>query len=565
MPKYLCREGNTFLFRRRVPGHLQERIGRREIYRSLKTSVARLARQRAAALFLASEKLFAMADDYTVNDEDIRAAARRWLAQPHWQTVFDRQIDSKLPGELRWEGHELPSKLLELGTDYEHGFTPLWARRHQAEAALEDAGYPQQPISVLDRTAEVLADLIHQRVEKRMQEVFRPEATTAPGRSPVAQEATPTQSVATPKVSENLEEWHAALISGWPQVKAVDPHSAGQYLVSARLFTEILGDRHFGDITWEDGETFRDQLIRLPSSHGKGRHVPALEAIAKTSDAGISRMSMKTAKRHNTAMNRYWEWLLHKGLIPRSPSPFQNHKFPGTRSSSRDREAWTKEQLEQLLKSADYLGHPRDSAHHWLPLISLHSGMRLEEMCRLRPVDDVQTVNGVPCFVIQPHPDGWDPKTEAGERRIPVHRWLIDHGFLKLIEERRRAASGRVFPELPLQQGKLGAQFSRDFSRFKKAFGYGPKHVFHSFRHTFRTELEDTSHKDSHINAVMGHEGGNRGEGRTYVKGVSVKVLANVVESFTSPLELDFLNDADVSGRRPVRVRKVRLQPRVPA
>lgn len=164
--------------------------------------------------------------------------------------------------------------------------------------------------------------------------------------------------------------------------------------------------------------------------------------------------------------------------------------------------------------------------------------MRLEEICRLRPAEDIERINGVDCFVIQKHPDGWDPKTEAGERKIPIHPWLIKHGLLKLIDLRRAEGAGRVFPELPMQRRKLGAQFSREFSRFKIGLGYGKKTVFHSFRHTFRTELENTSHKDAHIDAVMGHEGGNRGEGRTYVKGVSVTVLAKVVKSFRSPLSL---------------------------
>ncbi|MFI7843912.1 DUF6538 domain-containing protein, partial [Acinetobacter baumannii] len=85
MPKYLCREGSRFLFRRRVPDLLQDRLGCREIYRSLKTTVPKVARQRAAALFLASERVFAMAEVTELTDDDIRAAARHWLAQERWQ------------------------------------------------------------------------------------------------------------------------------------------------------------------------------------------------------------------------------------------------------------------------------------------------------------------------------------------------------------------------------------------------------------------------------------------------------------------------------------------------
>lgn len=52
----------------------------------------------------------------------------------------------------------------------------MWARRYEADAALGAAGYPEQSgMSVLDRTEDVLIELIKQRVERRMQEVFRPE------------------------------------------------------------------------------------------------------------------------------------------------------------------------------------------------------------------------------------------------------------------------------------------------------------------------------------------------------------------------------------------------------
>lgn len=564
MSKYLCREGGQFLFRRRVPEHLQSRIGSKEIYRTLKTSVPRQARQRAAFLFLASERLFALAEYDEVTDDDMRAAARLWLSHEDWQGRLRRAVDDRTPGYLRRNHEEIPARLMELYASPEDGISPRFARRDEAMLALAFSEFTEQrDMSVLDRMADVMTGMIKEYVDKRMQEVFKPEelATAAPAPTP---SAAATSSDKTPHVSEHVEEWQAALISGWPHVKPIDPHSAKQYGVSARLFVEIIGDRRFGDINYEDGETFRDQLVRLPDSHGKGRHVHALEAMKLADARGANRMSIKTAKRHNTAMNRYWEWLVYKRLIPRSPSPFTKHKFPGAKSSSKDRDAWTAEQLEHIFKSSDYQAHGRDSAEHWLPLISLHSGMRLEEICRLRPAEDVQSINGVVCFVIQKHPDGWDPKTEAGERRIPIHPWLIEHGLMKLVHQRRQEGASRVFPELPLQGKKLGAQFSRDFSRFKIAHGYGRKHVFHSFRHTFRTELEDTSHKDSHINAVMGHEGGNRGEGRTYVKGVSVKVLVKVVGSFQSPLLLDFL-DKERAPVRPVRVRKVRLQPRVTA
>lgn len=87
MSNYLRREADSFFFRRRVPAPLQARLGQTEIYRSLKTTVRRTAKARAAALFIATERLFRMLeedDDYLVTDEDIRAV-RHWLNATAWQ------------------------------------------------------------------------------------------------------------------------------------------------------------------------------------------------------------------------------------------------------------------------------------------------------------------------------------------------------------------------------------------------------------------------------------------------------------------------------------------------
>ncbi|WP_350225283.1 DUF6538 domain-containing protein [Agrobacterium sp. CFBP2214] len=80
---FLRREADSFFFRWRVPTSLRTRLGLTEIYRSLKTTVRRPARARAANLFIATEKLFRMLeeddDEFPLTDDHIRVAVRRWL------------------------------------------------------------------------------------------------------------------------------------------------------------------------------------------------------------------------------------------------------------------------------------------------------------------------------------------------------------------------------------------------------------------------------------------------------------------------------------------------------
>lgn len=548
MPDYFFREGSGFSFRRRVPERLQSRIGLKEIYRTLKTSVRSEARRRAAAIYLVSERLFDLADDFSLTDEDIRASARHWLSKPIWQRNITAVLDRMTPAELRYESEDFPYRLLTKGHE---GWTAEQEWDHEAYAALSSAGYPGPfDNETIARTLEVLVSMLTERVERRIQEVFRPEeivASSSPS-DPKQQCTQSTVQLNTPEVLKYSTEWQNALTAGWGDRKAISSHSARQYGVAVRLFSEIIGNKRVGAVSREDAAIFRSQLLRLPSTHGKGRAVHALKAIEQAEKTDADRATMKTVKRHMTAMNGYWAWLTHQGHLPHGQSPFSGHSFPGTKSSSRDRDDWSAEGLDRLFRSGDYRTASADSALHWLPLISLHSGMRLEEICRLRPSHDVDSLNGIPCFVIQPHPDGWDPKTEAGERKIPIHSWLIEHGLLELVEKRRQDGSTRLFPGMiPNRDNKLSAEFSREFSRLKTGLGFGRKVVFHSFRHTFKTVLESTNYQERHINAVMGHEG-LRGEGATYVKRVLVSKLKEIVEGFECPLPLDFLPQADLES-----------------
>lgn len=503
-----------------------------------------------------------LAGDSTLTDEDIQAAARHWLSKPGWRRVLADRVDDLLPGDLRAWHADLPEKLLEMeAEDPDKWLTRAQARQYEAMCALESAGYGIYDSGLLDRTADALLSLLRERVDQRMQQVFRPEESAIVQPSAATSPEQGTRSVRKgPKLLDQVDNWHAALLTGWGDWKAISPHSANQYQVAVRLFSELIGNRHVGQITREDAKLFRTQLLRLPATLGKGRPVHALKAIEQADKAStVKRMDMKTVKRHVTAMNRYWDWLEHaKHLDADQTSPFTGHSFPGTKSGKSDRDDWTAEQFKRLLTSADYRDAPGGSALRWLPLISLHSGMRLEEICRLRPDHDIITENGVACFHIQPHPDGWDPKTEAGERKVPIHSWLIQHGILNLAAKRRAEGCERLFPELKLDsQWKLGGDFSRYFSRLKTGLGMGNKVVFHSFRHTFRTVLESSDLRERHIDAVMGHEGGNRSEGKTYAKRVLVSKLREVVEAFESPLGLDFLPRPGHEYAMPIKKRRL--------
>ncbi|MCQ1770371.1 hypothetical protein NOI24_03605 [Neorhizobium galegae] len=569
MSNFLRREADSFFFRRRVPAPLQARLGQTEIYRSLKTSVRRTARARAAHLFIATEKLFQMLeeeedDEFPLTDDDIRIAVRRWLDTPPWKHRL-KIVDEMSPGGLRVNHESLPNTLLKMSADEGVSFGDNLGQ--EANAALEHSEYfDVRSGDRLRRTAAALQEQLREYVDRRMETVFGQETVATATVQAVAPAAPPEPAANMTKLSSYIKEWQTDITAGYNHNKGLGDETTDQYLKTVQMFIALMGDLPVGKITFDTAAEFRELVLQMPASHGKGATASPRKELARAkADKTLPRVTMKTAKRHFSGMNSIWKWLVHKKHVPVTAQPFSDHSFPGTKAKKSARDDWSREDLQRLFTSREYREASESSALHWLPLISLHSGMRLEEICRLRPAIDIIVKDGVTCFDIATR-DGWDPKTEAGTRIIPVHSWLTKHGFMNFVAQQRARGAEHLFsPELTLHKGKISSGFSREFSRLKIDLGVGSKTAFHSFRHSFRTVLESTDLKESHIDAVMGHEGGG-GQGRTYTKRVTTAKLKEVVEAFQPSLELTFLGAAAANAPPPtpkIAVKKRKLTPPV--
>lgn len=568
MSNFLRREADSFFFRRRVPASLQARLGQTEIYRSLKTTVRRTARARAAHLFIATEKLFRMLeeedDEFPLTDDDIRVAVRRWLDTSAWKQRL-KIVDGMSPGGLRAYHKSLPETLLNMSAD--DGVSYGDNLSQEANAALEHSEYfDVRSGDRLRRAAAALQDQLREYVDRRMQAVFGHEAVATATVQTVAAPPLPESSLNMSKLSTFIKPWQKDITAGYNHGKGLGDETTDQYLKTVEMFIALMGDLPVGKITFDTAAQFRELILQMPAAHGKGAtESPKKELARAKADKTLPRVTMKTAKRHFSGVNSIWKWLIYKKHIPATVQPFSGHSFPNTKSKKSARDDWSREDLQRLFTSREYRDAPDSSALHWLPLISLHSGMRLEEICRLRPAIDIILKDGLPCFDINAR-EGWDPKTESGTRLIPIHSWLIRHGFMNFVTQQRARNAEHLFsPELMLHKGKISSGFSREFSKLKIDLGVGSKTSFHSFRHTFRTAIASADLQDAHIDAVMGHEGGGS-EGRTYTKRFTTAKLQEVVEAFQSPLELGFLGVSAASSPPPapkVAVKKRKLTPPV--
>jgi integrase len=173
------------------------------------------------------------------------------------------------------------------------------------------------------------------------------------------------------------------------------------------------------------------------------------------------------------------------------------------------REAFLPADLEKLFRSPLFTGHWRldrreRPGHHlakdskyWLPLIALHSGLRVEEIAKLK-TRDVREIDGVWCF------DIYGAKTDAGTRHVPVHPRLVSLG---LIEYAQRRGAEQLWPELvPGSEGKYSQRFCQWWSGFRHLIGVDRDGlVFHSFRHTFAGALQQAGVQEAMVALIMGH------------------------------------------------------------
>ncbi len=81
--------------------------------------------------------------------------------------------------------------------------------------------------------------------------------------------------------------------------------------------------------------------------------------------------------------------------------------------------------------------------------------------------------------------DGEKVKTQSSFRRVPIHRALIELGFLAFVAKAK--PKGRLFPDIePGADGYFSYNFSKWWGRYSRHVGFWEvKTTFHSFRHTF--------------------------------------------------------------------------------
>jgi integrase len=347
-----------------------------------------------------------------------------------------------------------------------------------------------------------------------------------------------------------IEEYKAA-----PERQHLGGTTVGGYKMIFRVLRELLDPgKPVREIDRDDCRRVRDVVMGLPPN--ATRRFPGLtmaEAARLAKDEGLPTITPASANGYLNNLSALFRWAVDEEYMDKNPATRLGVSLLAAGKKDRKR-PFDADQLRKIFDAPLYRGCVDDGAGYaapgpkvirrgrfWVPLLSLFTGMRLNECCQLA-VDDVATKDGVDVILVRANGDGKRVKSEAGERLIPVHPELKRLGFLGHVEAMRAAGEARLFPDLPMgAKGYFSDPFQKWFSRFlRKAGAKAPKTSFHSFRHCFRDALRESDVKRDAVLALGGWAG-NGGTEEIYGSGLKASTLAREIAKIRYDLDLGHL------------------------
>lgn len=334
----------------------------------------------------------------------------------------------------------------------------------------------------------------------------------------------------------------------------------------AGLFTDLMNDPKLCEIDKSMIQKFAEYLSKLPNQISRNKRkyniVNTLDLIDISKRDGIQTKEPQTIKNHIGKISEILTYALHGGMIDHNPaSGYKKGKKIANRVRAQDeRDIFTLDELNIIFSQPWFLNgkgnfNSKDFTHwrpyyYWLPILSVFSGGRLNELSQLY-VSDIKKSEDSNIWYIDfnlSKPDKIDAdnqekslKTINSIRTVPIHSFILSLGFIEYVELLKSSGYSRLFPELkhdPIKgYGKpAGSWFNERLLGNKLKIERNNKKTFHSFRHCFITQLERLNLTSTVMGQLAGHEKGKNQSSTRYAKDRSAAELAKDIER----IDLDY-------------------------
>ncbi len=312
----------------------------------------------------------------------------------------------------------------------------------------------------------------------------------------------------------------SVMFKKWAEKKGLDEKTIEHNKLYIDRFIAMFGDLPVDQIEPEHVAEFRDTIALFP------RDVPPamrdwsprdIVAWADSQGESLRRIKPQTVNtRALGALSTVLRRARKAGAIQGNPCAGMN--LDVDEQDVKDVDPFTIDELNRFFAAPELTNIWPDYAPsggvaaYWMPRIALFSGCRIEEIAQLELADIVR-LDGIDALHITTFQQekGKDVKpktvkTRAARRLVPIHRILIDQGFLTYVEERRKAGDLRLFPLIDSKGKRRAKNISRWFGRIiDKYLTKDERLNFHSFRHTFADALINCRQGRDMRKSLFGH------------------------------------------------------------
>jgi len=289
---------------------------------------------------------------------------------------------------------------------------------------------------------------------------------------------------------------------------------------NCNLLIDVDGDLPTNQITDKVVIKFKKTLLRLPKRKSQSPKYRDL-SVAQILELDIpesDKLSSTTINNISTKIISFLLWCKNNHYIDNDYSGVFKELMK-TKKNKKVRATFTTEDIEKLFSSDEYqkTGFKGWSFRYWIPIIGLYTGARLNEISQLT-VADVYTENDISVFSFNEHEENKKLKNENSARTVPVHKKLIELGFLEFVEYLTKLNETRLFPTLTKDKyGSYTRKISSFFNeKYKSCVGYISyvgikkssnlgKKDFHSFRHAFITQAKHLVLNERVVKEIVGH------------------------------------------------------------
>ncbi len=348
---------------------------------------------------------------------------------------------------------------------------------------------------------------------------------------------------------------------------------------SLRIWIETIGDRPVTGYARQDMAAYRSFLKTIPKLYWRSaseRRKPiqqvCAEADAKAKATGkpVERLGPVTINKHLSNIGSFFAWAQKEQYLP-DITPFWGgfHLPTGEAvtglAEHEERPAFSNAQIETIFKHPVWTGRASENRYnkagtliirdalYWGPLIAVYSLMRREEIFQLK-VKHIREEEGI--WVFDLHHHELSLKNAASRRLVPLHRHLLELGFIETMV-RKRNPEEQLFPELSRSAvhntfgDKIGKKFASiiDFLGIvvMRKDGKESHGAFHPLRHYGETILLNAKVPAGIVDAIAGHKSSARDnekrsretvERTRYNKGYYVTTLKNAIDEIEAPIDI---------------------------